>query len=180
MDQLAEAARRGDNDAWTQLFERYQPYLMSVASRVLDNHPPEDCSSVVQASLARGIEQVGQFRGQSQAELLGWLTAIVRNKALDRRRVVKPITPLVTNVDELPCPDTSTPSEQVSRRERAAVLLSALGRLPPDDQEVINLRFFQDLRHQEVATRMGRTNDAVRSLLVRAMRRLRSELGAEI
>jgi RNA polymerase sigma-70 factor (ECF subfamily) len=73
----------------------------------------------------------------------------------------------------------STPSVHAVRRERAARVLEALERLPHDYREVIHQRIFQHLDYEEIAARLGRTNDAVRCLWVRALRRLRDELGEE-
>ena len=55
-------------------------------------------------------------------------------------------------------------------------MLAAIGRLPPDDQEVIRLRTWDGLSFGEVGDRTGRTEDAARMQFARAMRRLEQEL----
>ena len=57
------------------------------------------------------------------------------------------------------------------------LLAEALSRLPEDYREVIVLRNLEGLSHEEVAARMGRGIGAVRMLWLRALSRLRRELG---
>src|SRR5207244_8631063 len=70
----------------------------------------------------------------------------------------------------------STPSVQVSRRERAAVVADYLAQLPPAYREVILLRNLESLPFAEVGRRMQRTSGAVRILWVRALDQLRTLL----
>jgi RNA polymerase sigma-70 factor (ECF subfamily) len=57
------------------------------------------------------------------------------------------------------------------------LLAEALSRLPEDYRKVIVLRNLEGLSHEEVATRMGRAVGAVSMLWLRALSRLRRELG---
>jgi RNA polymerase sigma-70 factor, ECF subfamily len=56
------------------------------------------------------------------------------------------------------------------------VLLASVERLPEDYREVLVLRHFEGLSHDEIARRMNRNSGAVRMLWVRALARLREEL----
>ena len=180
-DEILEAARRGDMRAWEQIIRECRPYLLAVAVRALEvDRPTGDCSSVVQGGLAKALQRIEQFRGHTRAELLGWLARIVSNLAVDRKqgRRLAPI-PVGSDGGNLVADSGSTPSEQAARRERAARVLNAIDRLPPDYREVIYLRVFENLSYDDIATRMKRTNEAVRWLWVRALRELRDELGEE-
>ena len=73
----------------------------------------------------------------------------------------------------------SSPSEAASRREEAVRLADALGRLPGDYREVLILRHLEGLTFPAAATRMGRTVDAVEKLWMRALAKVRGELGGE-
>ena len=70
-----------------------------------------------------------------------------------------------------------SPSAAADRNEQGVLLADALSRLPEDYREVIVLRNLEGLSHEEVATRMGRGVGAVRMLWLRALSRLRRELG---
>ena len=71
----------------------------------------------------------------------------------------------------------SSPSQQASRRERAELLSEALKTLPSAYREVIVLRNLEGLSFADVAARMGRTEDSVKNIWLRALGRLRRMLG---
>lgn len=173
--EMLRAAKAGDLHTLGQLLTHYRPYLMAIAKRVLGDRPPDEWSSVVQTGTVAALERWDQFRGQTPGELGGWLAAIVRNQALDRRH-----NRTAASLQEcLPAKD-STPSSQVIGRERAARLMSAMHQLPKQHREIIQLRFFEGLTHKQVAARMDRSHDAVRCLLVRAIRQLRDVFGESL
>lgn len=179
-DEFLAAARRGDARAWERIVQEYRPYLFAVANRSLESRASGECSSVVQDGLARAYERIEQFRGRTRAELLAWLSRIVANKAHDKRLAPKPPTIHAGSDGEvLVAASDSTPSVKVMRRERAARVIDAMEKLPSDYREVVYQRVFLNLGYEEIASRLGRTNDAVRWLWVRALRRLRDELGEE-
>jgi RNA polymerase sigma-70 factor (ECF subfamily) len=180
-DHLLGEARAGDRKALGRLTQCYRPYLLRVAAALLDARLPGVGSSVVQDALLAAVEHFSQFRGQTGAEFLAWLMTIVRRTALDRLARAGRVRPLPAGPDRWDqlAADDSSPSERASRRERAARLLEALGRLPPDYAEVVTLRNLEDLPFEEVARRVGRSCAAVRQLWVRAVKRLRQEWGEE-
>ncbi len=69
------------------------------------------------------------------------------------------------------------PEASFLRVERALRLRSALATLAPDQQEAITLRFTRELRIKEIALEMGRSEGAVKMLLLRGMEALRHRLG---
>src|SRR5437764_524471 len=93
-DALLVRARAGDAEALGLLTERFRPFLEALARRVLSDRLPGQDSSVVQDGFAAALGRLDQFRGISAAEFLGWLTAIVRNNALDRLRRAQRVTAL--------------------------------------------------------------------------------------
>ena len=70
----------------------------------------------------------------------------------------------------------SSPSQQAVRREQAVLLADALQDLPEDYREVIILRQLEGLSFPDVARRMGRTEDSVKNVWLRALARLRRML----
>ena len=71
----------------------------------------------------------------------------------------------------------SSPSQRAVQDEQSALLAAVLGRLPRDYREVILLRNVEGLSHDEIAQRMERSPGAARMLWIRALGRLREELG---
>ncbi len=77
----------------------------------------------------------------------------------------------------LVCPD-STPSRRAARNEAAGAVLTGLARLRDDQRDVIRLRFLESLSVAEVASRLGKTEDAVHGLCRRGLIALRESLGS--
>lgn len=192
---ILDAIRRGDADAVGQLLEGYRPWLQLLA-RLQTNQRFQakfDSSDVVQLTLLEACRALPQFRGDTEAELTAWLRQLlarvlaheVRRYHGTQQRDLGREVPLEQALAEssqrlrdfLASPGSS-PSQQAARREQEVLLAEVLARLPDDYREVIVLRNLEGLSHEEVAQRMDRSPGAVRMLWVRALARLREELGA--
>jgi RNA polymerase sigma-70 factor (ECF subfamily) len=122
---------------------------------------PEDVLGEVFLHVARSLHR---FRGDDE-DLRRWVFTIARNRAIDehRRRARRP------QMDDREVPDLPV-------RDRAEQLdpelMAALGRLTPDQREVVALRFVADLPIEDVARITGRSAGAVKSLQFRAVAQL--------
>ena len=192
---MAEAAPplRGGADSPRQVpgfwdhADSVRPYLKQVARRLLGSglSAKLDPSDVVQRALLNAHEQANQFQGRTFAEWLGWLSVIVRNETLHAiqyyQRDVRDVRreqPLAIELGSV-CQSSVSPREQAQRREQAALVLAALEHLPEEYRKVVDLRNFQDLPFAAIAEQLGRSVAAVRQLWVRAVRRLRWQIGVE-
>ncbi len=84
-EKLIRAGQRGDEQAVEALFRRYQRPLFQTALRVLGN--TEDAEDALQDGLLSAYRNLKRFEGRSQFST--WLTRIVINAALMRRRSAK-------------------------------------------------------------------------------------------
>src|SRR6476660_9096727 len=84
-DKLIRAEQRGDSQAVETLFRRYQRPLFQTALRVLGN--AEDAEDALQDGLLSAYRNLKRFEGRSQFST--WLTRIVINAALMKRRSAK-------------------------------------------------------------------------------------------
>jgi RNA polymerase sigma-70 factor, ECF subfamily len=190
---LLERARSGDDAALGRLLESYSNYLMLLARVQIGRRiqGKVDAGDVVQEVFLEAHRQIANFRGTTEAELVAWLRKILAGQlALTLRRYLGTKGRDVNLERELGyqldqssqvmdggfVASTSTPSQHVSRREQAVLLADALDRLPPDYREVIILRHLESLPFAEVASRMGRSEDSVQKLWVRALASLRKSM----
>ena len=109
------------------------------------------------------------------ATLMGWLMRIAENEIRDQadfqhrqRRDVAADLPIDAGGIDVAARVRSALSDAVMNEE-AERLGAALEALDPDHREVIVLRKLEELSFREVAARMGRSEDACRMLLARAM-----------
>ena len=82
---LIRAGQRGDAQAIETLFRRYQRQLFQTALRVLGN--AEDAEDALQDGMLSAYRNLKRFEGRSQFST--WLTRIVINAALMKRRSAK-------------------------------------------------------------------------------------------
>jgi RNA polymerase sigma-70 factor (ECF subfamily) len=173
-------------------FERFRDYLRLMARLHLDARfaAKLDASDIVQQTLLQAHENRDQFRGQSEAELAGWLRAILANilGAAARRfgadaRDLGREQSLQERLDESSArlenwlaAEQSSPSERVMRAEELVRLASALAQLPDDQRAAIEMHHLKGKPVAEVAGVMQRTKPAVMGLLFRGQKKLRELL----
>lgn len=191
---LLDQARAGSEAAIGQLLEAYAGYLNLLARVQIGRRlqGKADAGDLVQETFLEAHRQIRNFRGTTEAELLAWLRRILAGQiALMLRRYlgtkgrdVKLERELQVQLDQSSqamdagfVATHSTPSQHASRREQAVLLAEALEKLPADYREVIVLRHIESLSFPDVAKRMGRSEDSVQKLWVRALASLRRSLG---
>jgi RNA polymerase sigma-70 factor, ECF subfamily len=194
-DGLLSQAKSGSGPALSRLLERHRGALevqarLQVGRRLRAKLDFEDLMQELSLEAHRDI---AQFRGRSEGEFVCWLRKVfatilsnqVRRYLGTRRRDLRRERRIATGRDDtsravidrrLVAPQSS-PSQQASRRERAELLAEALQTLPPAYREVIVLRNLEGLSFADVADRMGRTEDSVKNIWLRALSRLRRMLG---
>jgi RNA polymerase sigma-70 factor (ECF subfamily) len=134
--------------------------------------------------LLRSFQRIEQFEGADGASLMGWLVRIAENEIRDQadfqhrqRRDIAAGVPLDEITLQLAASGRSALSE-AALNEQADYLTRALEGLDPDHREVIVLRKLEELSFKEVGARLGRSEDACRMLLARAMVALTVKLKA--
>jgi RNA polymerase sigma-70 factor (ECF subfamily) len=186
-------ARAGSREALGQLLQNCRSYLLLIANEELaaDLQAKGGASDLVQESFLEAQQCFGQFRGNTEAEFLGWLRQILRNNVANftrryRGTAKRHASAEMSLTDKGDCgwafdvDAGSTPSERVMADERAAAVQRALERLPEDYRRVLLLRHQEQLPFEEIGRRMDRSVSAAEKLFARAVRRIRQELEAEI
>jgi RNA polymerase sigma-70 factor (ECF subfamily) len=192
LSQLLTQARAGDAAARDRLFAACRNYLAVVARAEVGSwlQAKVDASDLVQQTLLDAHRGLANFRGQSEAEWLGWLRQILSHNAADfvrhygeaaKRKAAREVSLATADSQQTnsmrfePAAAIETPSEMLMRRETEMQLADAIAALPEDYQEVIVLRNLQRLPFDEVARRMSRSRPAAQMLWMRAIRSLREK-----
>jgi RNA polymerase sigma-70 factor (ECF subfamily) len=169
---LVERAQGGDRTALEELylmhFDRIYSYLhLSVGNR----HDAEDLTT---QTFVKMLESIERFEWR-KVPISAWLFRIAHNLAVDHFRAGRRWQP-----------EGDVP-EQPGRTERSAeeAALHALGRrsmlemiedLSHDQKQVLTLKFVFDFSNGEVATILGKSEGAVKSLQHRALASLQRQL----
>ena len=175
--------------------EEYRDYLRLLARLQLSPRLQAklDASDVVQQAILEAHQSRAQFRGQSEAEWLAWLRAILAHtlstagrrfstEARDLRRERSLEAELEQSSSRLECllaADQTSPSERAVRCEELLRLAQALAHLPEDQRRVVELHHLKGLPVAQVAMLMERSRPAVVGLLFRGLNRLRELLGSQ-
>jgi RNA polymerase sigma-70 factor (ECF subfamily) len=183
---LLVRCRAGDPAALDGLLGKLRPYLRLLIQLRLGRGPgrEHDASDLVQETLLRISQGLGRFAGQEVPELLRWVGQIAAHVVVswerrrgaekrDRRREVAGLQFLAGAVSR-----DATPEQRVLRDEEAVRLAEALERLPQSYREVIQGRVFDLLSFASLSERTGKSAGALRVLCLRAVERLRKEMGA--
>jgi RNA polymerase sigma-70 factor (ECF subfamily) len=188
-----EAARAGSNAAIGELFENCRNYLLLVANGAVGEglQARVAASDLVQETFLEAGKIFGRFTGNSEEELLRWLTRILENKlgnavkrhAWAARRDVNREVPLGHADDSdgngLSLADPATPPSRVAAAgEEHARLRAAIAQLPEEYRQVIELRIDRSLSFEEVGRLMDRTGEAARKLFARAIDQLQSRFAS--
>jgi len=168
----------GDEEAFRGLFQRYGPSALALARRVA--RQPFLAEEIVQeAFLAVWRNPHGYEEGRGSVRT--WLMGMVHHRAVDAVRREEAQRRRAEDVAGASIEEVEDPAEQVIEevdlpRERRAVR-AALGELPEEQRQVIELMYFGGLSQSTIAERLSLPLGTVKSRTLLGMRRLRTALG---
>jgi RNA polymerase sigma factor (sigma-70 family) len=178
---LVLRARRGDEAALNDLFERYSKRLRIWAHGRLPAwaRGPADTHDVVQDTLLHVIRRLDVFEPRHEGAFLAYVRMTLRNNITDRIRQAQrrgPTEPLASSkTSPEPSPyDIAEGSELLDRYE------AALARLKPNDREAIIARIELRLSWSEVTVALNKPSVAAAQMAVsRSLVRLAREMSHE-
>ncbi|MBX3464147.1 MAG: sigma-70 family RNA polymerase sigma factor [Planctomycetes bacterium] len=191
--QLAERAAQGDRAAIDRLLELHLPAVRAFvrAHMTRQLRARESASDIVQSVCRELLTHQERFRHPSEGAFAAWLFTTARRKVQNRIRDLarqkrdagreQPLGEGGPDVAALGSAYArfSSPSQGLMRREELERLELALEQLSPEHREVLTLAHLAGLSRAEIAAQMGRNEEAVRSMLYRAMAKLSLLLEAE-
>lgn len=171
--QLTERMALGEQEAFELLVTRYHgPLLNYVTQQLKDRSKAED---IVQETFIRLIRHLRQHGGMEQ--LRAWLYKVALNLCRDYWRSAA-FRSEHTAAEDMPEDADPGPGaeELLERQETARQIAATLEHLPDIQQEVVRMRFFHDLKLQEIAELMEIPLSSVKSHLYGALRKLKRVL----
>src|SRR5690348_9036019 len=155
-----------------RVFRDYAPGLLTYFRM----HIPsvEDAEDLVVEVFMAALEHA-KFAALSEKEKQLWLWRVTRNKVIDayRRAKTRQNVTLEHVADGLFEDEMSSPEYSALRQEDYMDLYAHLQSLPPLQQQILRMRFGQDLSCGEIATMLGKQENAVRVTLSRSLNLLR-------
>ena len=151
-----------------ELLRRFELPLVQYATRIIGDR--ERARDVVQETF---VQLQRDNREQADHAPVKWLFTVCRNRALNVCRKEKRMTYLEPELLQSCEAEEPLPSRQLEQKEASGFLLRILETLPPRQQEIVQLKFQNDLSYQEIAEITNTSVGSVGVLLHTALKTLR-------
>jgi RNA polymerase sigma-70 factor (ECF subfamily) len=170
-EQLMRATRRGDAEAFGQLFERHRALVLAYLVRRCER---EVAADLLAETFARALLAVHDGRAPRGETAAPWLLTIARNALVDHHRrgvtedavrqrlALERIVPTEADLDHLEVLGTDVDG--------------ALAALPAEQREVLRARVLDERPYDDIAREHRTSETAIRQRVSRALRRLRTDL----
>lgn len=169
----------GDEAALAEVFDRFAPHLLSLATRILGNAP--DGEEVLQEAFIHAWHRADRY-DPSRSSLATWLVLITRSRAIDRlrsRRVSERTTEAARH-ENPSAHESPRAARDVFIRERRERVATAMRDLPAEQRQVVELAYYQGFTQSEIALATGIPLGTVKTRTLLAMKKLRQALRDEI
>lgn len=157
--------------AFEALFRFYAPKVRAfMAMKTKDRQAAEELMQETMTSVWTKAAQFDPDRGNASA----WIFTIARNIRIDAYRRKRPALDLD---DQALMPEEAPQADwELEKTQEAKLLQNALATLPPEQQDVLKMAFFEDKPHSAIAEQMGLPLGTVKSRIRLAFSKLRDAL----
>lgn len=164
--EILSHVKAGDKRAYERIVLKYMKRAYFIALCFVHNH--EDALDISQEAFIRAYRRMRTF--DLRRPFFPWFYEILKNLCLDhlRHRHQK---------KEIPLDGSTVIRTRPEDREMKATLWKAINSLPPDQREIILLRYFQQLSYREIAELTNKPVGSVMSGLFYARMKLKETLG---
>ena len=181
--ELLIRCRRGDAEAWDELFDRHYAAAGRFVFQLASDFSHEDVEEICQEVFLAVIKNLHSFQGDSQFQT--WLFRIAANKARDYRERQHAAkrgggqSPLSLNAEDPetglavdPPSQAPAPDVDLLNTEKIELVRVALDQLEEPCREIIELRYFGDLSYEELSVELKLNPKTVSSRLSKCLDRL--------
>jgi RNA polymerase sigma-70 factor (ECF subfamily) len=174
--ELIVRAAAGDREAFGRLYEEHAVRVFRHAYFLTsDVSLAEDLTA---QTFLKALEAIGRYENRG-VPFIAWLLRITVNLAINHRKALKngihaQLPDQIVDDDALGSPEKSCTMKSEGERVWRKVM-----ELPPEQRQVIVMRFMEDLPYSDVAAVLGKSIGAVRVIQFRALHNLRNLLRDE-
>ncbi len=179
--EMIERIGRGDQSAFSALYDRLSRPLYSLALRMLGD--AGDAQDALQDVFLQIWSRAATYNPE-QSTVFSWTVLLTRSRVIDRLRARKRrlrVVDSATGDEDADVADASTmesAADTADKNDEAARVRSVLNNLPSEQREAIELAFFGDLTHHEIAARLGEPLGTIKARIRRGLLKLRERLGS--
>lgn len=165
---LVARIRAGDQQAMSELYDRYSKVVYAVALRVLqDAAGAEDVLQDVFLQLWRNPDAFDASRGSLGA----WLAVIGRHRSIDRLRKRRP----ETDIEDCVIAGGPDLRDETERSLIVEKVRGALATMSAEQRQAMEMAFFQGLTHTEIAEKTGEPLGTIKTRIRSGLQQLRAK-----
>lgn len=175
---LLDRVVKGDQQAFSQLYDHSSTLLFTLAVRILGNH--EEAAELLQDVYLEVWRKVSRY-DVGRGTPVAWLVTLTKSRAIDRLRARAARGYRATNSLEdgtaAQVADLGpSPLETQADQELRIAVAAAVAGLPQAQQQAIQLAYYEGLSHTEIATRLNQPLGTVKTRIKLGMSKLRDGL----
>lgn len=170
-EQLLARAHDGDGRAFDEVYRRLRPAAIGLAGQICGRGAAEDAVQAAFLSAWTAVARYNPARGSGRS----WVLSIVRNRAIDVLREQSRRGGRTTELEFEP-EDPERTEALVARQEMGRDVRKALGSLPEDQRQVLELAYYSELSQQEIASTLHVPLGTVKGRARLGLRKLPGEL----
>ena len=173
---LFDEAQTGDREAFQELVGRFADRLQNQIRGRMGPLVRErlEVDDLHQETLLRAFESIGRVKWDGEERFYRWMASIAEHLILNatQKRSIAGL-----KLDERDAASDSSPSKSPRRVERFERLETAFQHLNADQRKALELSRLEGRKLKDVAKAMGRSPEAVRKLIARALLQLKANFG---
>ena len=169
MTQIAQQ----NQTALSQLYDRYAQIIYSIAYRSLGS--VEESEEVLMDVFAQVWRTADRY-DQAKARVDTWLFMIARSRIFDRLRSGQRRGKVTDALIAFDVVDQVLENEDVEISERRELVATAMGKLPIEQRQVLELSYYGGLSHREISDQTGLALGTVKTRIRLGLDKLRSSL----
>lgn len=175
--QLIREIKDGNVDLYSTLMARYQKKILSFIYQMLRSARLElMAEDLCSETFYKAYRSLHSFR-EVDASFSTWLYTIARNTVLSELRKHKAALLSLDDTAYIPAaPSEAAPEQTLLRNEKVTMVREAINNLPEKQRSALILREYDGLDYQEIASILGQTVSAVKSLLFRARASVKTQM----
>jgi len=176
IQQHIEKAKKGDQVAFTFLLDFFWNEVYGFMLKRTENEA--DTEDIVIETFAKAFDRIATYNPEYAFNT--WLIAIAKNVHIDllRKKRSSLFVEITDEEDQQAynvADSSPSPEDKLIKEQNLSSLLECIKKLKPQYQEVIQLRYFQELSYQEIADQLTEPLNNVKVKLLRA-KKLLSEI----
>jgi RNA polymerase sigma-70 factor (ECF subfamily) len=180
---LVDRILGGERDLFNALVSRYEKRIINYVYRI--THRYEEAHDLAQEIFVKVYLALDRYDPKYQFST--WLFRIAQNSAIDalRKKSISEVPLSRPSTEDEPsgkerefADDGISPYRALKNKQLSAAIDDAVGKLPPDYRELIQLRHFAELSYEEIASMKKLPLGTVKNKLFRARNLLKEALGS--